>query len=122
MAQLLIPELDEGARERLDRRARRHGRSVEAEARTILEETLTEAGFEEPAAEGAAVLLSSEEKGLGDLMCERFKGRGLTDAEFARFNAGVDEINSRRAMGIPDFEADEFEEHPSDERSSSTPT
>lgn len=115
MAQLLIPELNEGARERLDRRAARHGRSVEAEARTILEEALTEAGFEESAAEDATVLLGSEEKGLGDLMYERFKDRGLTDAEFARFNAGIAEINSRSAMRIPDFEADEFEESPSDE-------
>src|SRR5262245_21239915 len=114
MAQLLIPELDKGVKERLDRRARRHGRSVEAEARTILEEALAEAGLEEPAGEDAAALVRNEEKGLGDLMYEHFKDRGLTDEEFARFNAGIAEINSRSAMRIPDFDADDFEESPSD--------
>jgi plasmid stability protein len=110
VAQLLIPELDEDVRARLDRRARRHGRSVEAEVRSILEQAAREGGLEEP----EAAFLANEEKGLGDLMYEHFKDRGLTDEEFLRFNAGVAEINSRSAMRIPDFEADEFEEGPSD--------
>jgi hypothetical protein len=59
-------------------------------------------------------LLRTEEKGLGDLMYEHFKDRGLTNEEFARFKTGIFEINSRSAMRIPDFDADQFEETPSD--------
>jgi plasmid stability protein len=36
MAQLLVRELDEDVKEKLQRRARRHGRSVEEEIRMIL--------------------------------------------------------------------------------------
>ena len=112
MAQLIVPELDDAVEERLKARARRHGRSLEAEARAILEEAAGEGGFQE--GEGATSLLRGEGKGLGDLMYEHFKDRGLTDEELVRFNAGIAEINSRSAMGIPDFEADEFEETPPD--------
>ena len=38
MAQLFVTELDDAVEERLKARARRHGRSLEAEARAILEE------------------------------------------------------------------------------------
>jgi plasmid stability protein len=110
MTELFIPDLDEDAKARLDRRARRNGRSVEAEARAILEEAAHETALEEP----EAALLPREAKGLGDSMYAHFKDRGLTDEEFARFNAGIAEVNSRSAMGIPDFEADEFEVGPPD--------
>jgi len=112
MAQLIITEFDEAAEERLRSRARRHGRSLEAEARAILEDAAAESRFEEAAGEGA--LLRTEEQGLGDSMYEHFKDRGLTDEELARFNSGIAEINSISAMKIPDFEADEFEEEPED--------
>jgi hypothetical protein len=59
------------------------------------------------------MLRNEEEKGFGDLMYERFKDSGLTEEEFARFNTGIAEINSRWAMSIPDFEAEDFEEAPS---------
>ena len=54
--------------------------------------------------------LRIEEKGFGDLMYERFKDIGLRGDEVERFNAGIAEINSRWEMGLPDFEADEYEE------------
>jgi hypothetical protein len=114
MAQLLIPEIDDDVMERLGRRARRHDRSIEAEARAILEASADEAGFEESAGEGLPPLTGHEQMGLGDLMFEHFKDRGLTDEEFARFNTGIAEINSRSQMRIPDFEAEDFEEGPSD--------
>ena len=114
MGQLIVTELDDAVEERLKARARRHGRSLDAEARAILAEAANESGLEEAAGEGATSLLRKEEEGLGDLMYEHFKDRGLTDEELARFNAGIAEINSRSAMGIPDFEADEFEETPPD--------
>lgn len=105
MAQLTVRKLDDAVKERLEARAARNGRSVEAEARAILEE----------AAEcEAAPKLRNDEKGFGDLMYERFKDSGLTEDEVRRFNAGIAEINSRWEMRIPDFEADEFEEANSD--------
>jgi len=105
MAQLTVRTLDDAGKRRLEARAARNGRSLEAEARAILEEA---------AAEEATPLLRNEEKGFGDLMHERFKDSGLTEDEFARFNVGIAEINSRWAMSIPDFEADDFEEAHSD--------
>jgi antitoxin FitA len=105
MAQLTIRKLDDVARQRLEARAARNGRSLEAEVRAILEET----------ANGeAAPLLRNDEKGFGDLMYERFKDSGLTEDEVSRFNLGIAEINSRWHMSIPDFEADGFEEANSD--------
>ena len=47
-------------------------------------------------------------------MYERFKDIGLTEDEFRRFNDGIAEINSRWEMSLPDFEADEYEESPSE--------
>jgi plasmid stability protein len=112
MAQLFVPELDDVVEERLKARARRHGRSLEAEARAILEE----AAREEPlppglSEEGAPMQRAdeSDEKGFGDLMYERFKDIGLKPDEVRRFNRGIAEVNSRWEMGLPDFEADEYE-------------
>jgi hypothetical protein len=104
MTQLTVRKLDVDAKRRLETRAARNGRSLEAEARAILEEA---------AAEEAATTLRNDEKGFGDLMYERFKDSGLTEEEFHRFNAGIAEINSRWEMKIPDFEAEDFEETPS---------
>lgn len=114
MAQLLIAEIDDDVMERLESRAKRHGRNVEAEACAILEAGADEAAFEESAGEGALSLPAHELKALGDSMYEHFKDRGLTDEELARFNTGIAEINSRSAMRIPDFEAEDFEEGPGD--------
>ena len=101
MALLIVRKLDDDAKHRLEARAVRNGRSLEAEARAILEE----------AAEGeAAPALRNEEKGFGDLMYERFKDSGLTPSELRRFNSGIVEINSMSEMRIPDFEAADFEE------------
>jgi plasmid stability protein len=113
MAQLFVPELDEAVAARLEARARRNGRSPEAEARAILEEAAGTPGFGEAAGEDAASLLRTEEKGFGDLMYERFKDIGLTDDEVRRFNNGVAGFSSRWEMSLPDFEADEYEESPS---------
>jgi plasmid stability protein len=114
MTELFIADLDDEVTERLKQRARGNGRTIEAETRAILEEVAAgQAGFEEPVSAEAALLPRNTEQGLGDVMYEHFKDRGLTDEEFARFNEGIAEISSRSAMRIPDFEADEFEEWPS---------
>ncbi len=101
MAQLTVRKLDDDVRHRLEARAARNGRSLEAEARAILEEA---AG-----SEAVPALRNEEEKGFGDLMYEAFKDVGLRDDEVERFNGGIVEINSRSEMRIPDFEADDFE-------------
>jgi hypothetical protein len=55
-------------------------------------------------------MLGNEEKGFGDLMYERFKDIGLNEEEVRRFNEGIAEFNSSWEMGLPDFEANEYEE------------
>ena len=42
MGQLLIRNLDEGTKQRLRERAARHGRSMEAEVRAIIDPTTSE--------------------------------------------------------------------------------
>lgn len=62
MAQLLVRNLEDRLKVRLQRRAKTHGRSMEEEAREILRHALRE---EEPA------------KGLGTEIAALFRGRGL---------------------------------------------
>lgn len=62
MAQLLVRNLEDRLKARLQRRARTHGRSMEEEAREILRHALRE---EEPV------------KGLGTDIAALFRGRGL---------------------------------------------
>jgi antitoxin FitA len=102
MTQLTVRKLDDDARHRLEARAARNGRSLEAEARAILEEAASD--------EAVPTLRNDEEKGFGDLMYEAFKDVGLKEEEVRRFNGGIAEINSRWEMRIPDFAADDFEE------------
>jgi plasmid stability protein len=110
MAQLFVTELDDAVEERLKARARRHGRSLEAEARAILEEATREEPLPPGLSEEGAPMQRADEKGFGDLMYERFKDIGLKEDEFRRFNEGIAEINSLWEMSLPDFEADEYEE------------
>ena len=100
MAQLTVRKLDDAAKERLEARATRNGRSLEAEARAILEGV---------ADSEVVASLRNDERSFGDLMYERFKDVGLTEDEFRRFNIGIAEINSRSDMRIPDFEAEDYE-------------
>jgi plasmid stability protein len=65
MAQLLVRNLDDEVKERLKSRARRHGRSTEAEVREILIAAVTEEG--------------SPRKGLGTEIIELFAGIGLDE-------------------------------------------
>ncbi len=63
MAQLVVRNLEESVKARLQRRARRNGRSMEEEVRDILR---------------CAVKKSSRPvDGLGTAIASRFKGRGL---------------------------------------------
>jgi plasmid stability protein len=110
MAQLFIADLDDAAEERLIARGRRHGRTLEAEARTILEDAARDELLRPGLSEEGAPMQGTDEKGFGDLMYERFKDIGLKEDEIGRFSKGVAGFNSRWEMGLPDFEADEYEE------------
>jgi hypothetical protein len=96
MAQLIVRKLDDDVKERLKARAKKHGRSLEAEARAILE--------------GAARKRVSrsrprkKEKGFGTLMHERFKDVGLTDEEWKLFNEGIEELRRGDTFKPVDFD------------------
>ncbi len=74
MAQILVRRLDDDVKRRLAARAKLHGRSLEAEARTIL----LEAVAKQPPGQ---VAVKPEAKGFGTRMAEAFKDVGLTDEE-----------------------------------------
>jgi plasmid stability protein len=63
MAQFVVRQLEEDVKERLKRRAERHGRSMEAEVREILRTAAAEA--------------SSPIVNLGSRIAARFRGTGL---------------------------------------------
>ena len=65
MAQLVVRELENEVKARLQRRARQHGRSMEAEVRDILRQAV--AGEDQSA------------RKLGSRIAARFRGIGLTD-------------------------------------------
>jgi plasmid stability protein len=98
MAQLIVRRLDDAVKERLRARARKHGRSLEAEARAILEKAVGgESGRDR----------RRKEKDVGTLMHERFKGVGLTEKEYAEFQKGIDDLSGSRsaqeAASVPGF-------------------
>ena len=65
MAQLVVRNLEDDVKAKLKRRARRHGRSTEAEVREILRDAVR--------GEGGRKL------GLGSRIARRFAGIGLTE-------------------------------------------
>jgi antitoxin FitA len=67
VAQLLVRNLDEDVKQRLRRRAARHGRSMEEEVRAILRQ----AAEQDDAARATA--------GMGTRIAQRFAGLGLTE-------------------------------------------
>ena len=82
MAQILVRNLEDRLKTRLQRRAKRNGQSMEAEAREILRNALRE----EDAPSG----------GLGTEIADMFRGIGLKEGEEIR------EIRGMR-MQIPKF-------------------
>jgi plasmid stability protein len=84
MAQLLIRRLDDDAKERLKALAKKRGRSLEAEARAILEDAAS--GEPKPRRR------PKKEKGFGTLMHERFKNVGLTKEEKRKFDKAIEEM------------------------------
>jgi plasmid stability protein len=103
MAQLTVRKLDDAVKERLEARAARNGRSVEAEACAIIQEAT-----EDEALQARRL----DNQSLDEFMRATFKDIALTDEEWQRFNIGVSEMNSD--LSAPDFEVDEYEESGSD--------
>jgi plasmid stability protein len=95
MAQLIVRRLDDGAKERLKARARQHGRSLEAEARAILEAAAN------PKRQTKRV--ANKEKGFGTLMHERFRRTGFTDEEYAEFERHIAELRAEPSEPV-DFD------------------
>jgi plasmid stability protein len=67
MAQILVRDIEDDVKERLQRRAARHGRSMEAEIRDILRNVVKEDNF--------------SAGGLGTEIAALFEGIGLRDGE-----------------------------------------
>jgi plasmid stability protein len=65
MAQVIVRNLDDAVKRKLQRRAARHGRSMEEEVRDILRDALKDEG--------------RPERGLGSAIAARFKGIGLEE-------------------------------------------
>ena len=65
MAQLLVRQLDDDVKEKLQKRARRHGRSTEEEVREILRNAVRSEGDTRP--------------GLGTRLAARFRKIGLKE-------------------------------------------
>jgi plasmid stability protein len=84
MAQILVRNLDDRLKVRLQRRAKRHGQSMEAVVRDILRDALREE--EAPAG------------GLGTEMVAMFSGSGIY------LDKPIQEIRGMK-MEIPDFES-----------------
>jgi antitoxin FitA len=83
MAQILVRNLENEVKTRLQRRAKRNGRSMEEEVREILRD--------------AAKNERSQRKGLGTEIAELFRGIGLEPGE------EIEELHDIK-LQIPDFE------------------
>ena len=84
MAQILVRNIEEPVKAELQRRAKRNGRSMEAEAREILRNSLRKE--------------SRPRRGLGSEMVALFSGSGVF------LDEPIPEIRGMR-MEIPDFES-----------------
>ena len=84
MAQILVRNLEDRLKTRLQRRAKRHGHSMEAEAREILRNALKEE--------------EAPKRGLGSEIVALFSGSGVY------LDEPIAEIRDMR-MEIPDFES-----------------
>lgn len=89
MAQLIVRNLDDDVKERLKVRARRHGRSLEAEVRDVLTEAVR---ADEPGEE-------SKSEGLGARMRRRLGNSGLTRDEWEEFDRELARIRTEWGGG-----------------------
>lgn len=93
MADIIVRRLADETKARLKARAKRHGRSLEAEARSILE------------AAALAVEADAGPKpvGLGTLMRQRLGKSGFTKAEAEDFERAIEELRRNSRPRDPGF-------------------
>lgn len=84
MADILVRRLDDETKSRLQRRAQRHGRSLEAEVRQILQEAVA---YEKAAGTAEA----QGAKGLGTLLLEQMGKSPLSREEWLEFDRSLEE-------------------------------
>jgi antitoxin FitA len=94
MAQLVVRNLEDDVKTRLQKRAKRRGRSMEEEVRDILRDAVKEEG--RPA------------EGLGTRIANRFKGIGLKEP--------IPELRSEVWARPVDFSGKEFDPKPTKRR------
>ena len=80
MAQILIRQLDDDVKARLQRRARRHGRSTEEEVREILRNAVRD-DSEPPAKLGSRIAARFTKVGLDEPVAE-LRGHAVEPARF----------------------------------------
>ncbi len=82
MAQLIVRRIEENVKERLRRRAKMHGRSMEEEAREILRRAVLSEPRREP---GAGTQIAALFKGLAmDFDIPEFRGEPVRPAKFPK--------------------------------------
>jgi plasmid stability protein len=94
VAQLVVRNLPDHVKERLRRRAKRHGRSLEAEVRDIL------AQVPEP-----TELPEMQKEGLGTFLARRMKEIGVTNGDVGALEENIAEL--RRAWRLRKFDLGE---------------
>ncbi len=87
MAQLVVRNLPDDVKERLKRRAKQHGRSLEAEVRDILAQ----------APESDRMATAQHSSWVPDL-AERMREIGVTKEDIDELNAAIAELRSDRRM------------------------
>lgn len=88
MAQLVVRKLEEDVKARLQKRAKRHGRSMEEEVRDILRDAVKKE--------------SKPAEGLGTRIAKRFRGLGLKEP--------LPELRGEVWARPVDFTSEEFDE------------
>jgi plasmid stability protein len=71
MAQIIVRDIENDVKERLQKRAARHGRSMEAEVRDILRDAVNRD--------------KQPKRGLGTEIAELFKGQGIKEGDIKEF-------------------------------------
>jgi antitoxin FitA len=88
MGQILVRKLGDDVKERLRERAKRNGRTLEAEARAVLEEAARTAPGAEP-----------PRLGLGTELLALQRGRELTKEDCEEFDSSLRELRTRMRLG-----------------------
>jgi plasmid stability protein len=100
MAQLIVRKLNDQVKERLRARAKRHGRTLEAEARAILEKAANGGRVVKRRPKASSERRAKKEKGFGTRVHERFKRIGFTDEEYAEFERHLARMRSEPIRAV----------------------